>query len=93
MKSYVIRYKKLIDKTPNNYRKMHGEPMKRWVQLRKVCERRSHNPFKRLEDGLRSISRATEKAAVTIREWTNEVQKLSKLVAGKSEENNEEARL
>lgn len=36
MISYVIRYKKLTDKTSNNYRKMHGEPMKRWVQLFKA---------------------------------------------------------
>lgn len=36
MISYVIRYKKLTDKTTNNHRKMHGEPMKRWVQLFRV---------------------------------------------------------
>lgn len=41
MKSYVFRYKKLVDTLPNNYRKMHGQPMKRWVQLRKVCDARA----------------------------------------------------
>ena len=33
MISYTIRYKKLTDTTTNNYRKLHGIPMKRWRHI------------------------------------------------------------
>ena len=64
MKSYVFRYKKLMDNTPNNYRKMHGMHMRRWVQLRKVYDTQATRHGKaykrRMDDITTSFNRLGE---------------------------------
>lgn len=70
MKSYVFRYKKLIDNTPNNYRKMHGKPMRRWVQLRKVYDAQATRHEKayrrRMNDMTTSFNRLGESCVTTM---------------------------
>ena len=61
MKSYVMQYKKLVDKTSNNYRKLHGEPTKRWVQLRKAYDatfRYNAKSFRRAINSIANLSEA-----------------------------------
>lgn len=60
MKSYVFRYKKLMDRTPNNYRKMHGQPMRRWVQLRKLYDARATCNAKAYKRAIASIKNISE---------------------------------
>ena len=60
MKSYVFRYKKLMDRTPNNYRKMHGKPMKRWVQLRKLYDARATRNDENFRRAIASIINISE---------------------------------
>lgn len=40
MIDYVIRAKKLTCETSNNYKKMHGKPIIRWVQIIKLRDKR-----------------------------------------------------
>ena len=47
MISYVARYKKLSSKKSNNYRKMHNEPMMRWVHYIKICDIKAKNADKK----------------------------------------------
>lgn len=60
MKSYVFIYKKLMDRTPNNYRKMHGKPMRRWVQLRKLYNARATRNVKAFRRAIASIKNISE---------------------------------
>ena len=75
--------------TSNNYRKMHGQPMRRSVQLRKIRTKNSYYPFKSLSSWMVRISEAASKAMISIEEWASEVKNLSKLVNERMEVLNE----
>ncbi len=58
MYNYTFRYLKLSEPTSNNYKRMHGQPMKRWKHLRKAYEdrhRRNKKAFGRMVEKISNI--------------------------------------